>query len=189
MRGDPRPAGVVLHAAVRRPSNYDELNALCEGIERSFVHLETRDAYGTEIELPHMAKWRRGEEDDDTWLEEWFDLLRRHRAAGRTCRRTRVVSEPLSEYQRWINSHIEKFIDAGEDIRYVPRPQLTDVLVPGSGDFYVFDDRLVLYLHYAGNGTNSAFEVTDDPSRVRTCRDAFETVWELSTPFREFRPD
>lgn len=174
---------------MRRPSDYDELGALCEGIESSFVHLETRDAYGTEIELPHMAKWRRGEPDDHEWLASWLEMLRRHRAAGRTCRRARIVSEPLSEYQRWINSHVGLFVDAGEDVRYVPRPRLTEVLLPGSGDFYVFDDSLVLFLHYAGNGTNTAFEVTDDPQTVRTCREAFEAVWSLATPFRDYRPD
>ncbi|GAA3298438.1 hypothetical protein GCM10020218_086080 [Dactylosporangium vinaceum] len=63
------------------------------------MHLETRDAYGTETELPHMAAWRRGEPDDDLWLSWWLQMLRGHRTAGRSCRRARVVSEPLSEYQ------------------------------------------------------------------------------------------
>ena len=174
---------------MKRPSDSDELGALCKGITTSFVHLETRDAYGTETEQPHLAKWRRGEPDDLAWCAWWFEMLRGHRATGRTCRRARIVSEPFSEYQRWADSHVGHFVDAGEDIRHVPRPRLTDVLLPGSGDFYVFDDRLVLFLHYAGNGTNTAFEVTDDPATVKTCREAFEAVWERTIPFREHRPD
>ncbi len=172
-----------------RPASYDELNQLCKGIQRSFVHLETRDAYGTEVELPHMAKWRRGEPDDYAWLGWWLGMLRGHRAAGRTCRRVRIVSEPLSEYQRWTISHAELFIDAGEDIGYLPRPRLATIAVPGSGDFYVFDDELVLFLHYAGDGTNASFEITEDSQTVRTCRDTFETVWDLATPFREYQPE
>ena len=174
---------------MRRPSDYDELGALYEGITRSFVHLETRDAYGTEVEQPHLATWRRGEPDDLEWAAWYLDVLRRHRAAGRTCRRARVVSEPLSEYQRWVIGHVERFVGAGEDVRYVARPRLVDVLLPGSGDFYVFDDSLVLFLHYAGDGTNTSFEVTDDPSTVRTCREAFESVWRLAVASREYRPD
>ena len=158
-------------------------------IETSFVHLETRDAYGTEVEQPHLAKWRRGEPDDYAWLAWWLDMLRGHRAAGRTCRRARIVSEPLSEYQQWVNSFVGLFVDAGEDIGLVARPRLTDVLLPGSGDFYVFDDSLVLFLHYAGYGTNTAFEVTGEPGTVRMCREAFESVWRLAVPFREYRPD
>ena len=99
------------------------------------------------------------------------------------------MSEPLSEYQQWVSSHVDLFVEAGEDIRNVARQRLTDVLLPGSGDFYVFDNRLVLFLHYAGNGLNTAFEVTDDPDTVRRCRDAFENVWRLTAPFRDDRPD
>jgi hypothetical protein len=172
-----------------RAVGYEDLNGLCREITTSFVHLETRDSYGTEVELPHMATWRRGEPDDLAWLGWWLEMLRDHVAAGRTCRRARIVSEPLSDYQRWTLGHAGVFVDAGEDIRYVPRRQLTDVMLPGSGDFYVFDDELVLFLHYAGNGTNTAFETTDDPATVRTCREAFGAVWDLATPFRDYRPD
>jgi hypothetical protein len=172
-----------------RPSSSDELDRLCRSIRKSFVHLETRDAYGTETELPHLAKWRRGEPDDFAWFDWWLELLRGHRAAGRTCRRARVVSEPLSDYQRWVLSFTDVCVEAGEETGYVPRRRLTDVPLPGSGDFYVFDDELVLFLHYAGHGTNTAFEVTDDPSVARTCREAFETVWKLATPAREYQPE
>jgi hypothetical protein len=172
-----------------RQATYEDLNNLCRGITRSFVHLETRDSYGTEIELPHMAKWRRGEPDDSDWLDWWLELLRSHRTAGRICRRARIVSEPLSEYQRWAFSHAGTFVDAGEEIGYVARPRLTNVMLPGSGDFYVFDDELVLFLHYAGNGTNASFEITEDPSTVQVCRQAFETVWDLSIPTRDYRPE
>src|SRR5215468_1022024 len=130
MRGDPRPADPVLPAApVMRPASYDDLNQLCRGITKSFVHLETRDSYGTEVELPHLAKWRRGEPDDFAWLAWWLEMLRGHRAAGRTCRRARIVSEPVSEYQRWVLSLAGMSVDAGEETVYVSRPQLTSVIL------------------------------------------------------------
>ncbi len=171
-----------------RSVSSSDLRELCLGIKKSFVHLETRDAYGTEVELPHLAKWRQGEPDDYAWLSWWLEMLRGHRLKGRTCRRARVVSEPVSDYQRWVLSHVELFIEAGEDIRYIPRPWLTTVSLPGSGDFYVFDDELVLFLHYAGNGINSSYEVTDDRQVIRRCKDAFEAVWDLAPPFRDYRP-
>jgi hypothetical protein len=37
---------------------------LNRGFEREALHLEMRDAYGTAVELPYMAKWERGEPDD-----------------------------------------------------------------------------------------------------------------------------
>ena len=105
-----------------------------------------------------------------------------------TCRRARVVSEPLSEYQQWVLSSAALFTGAGEDIRYAPRPRLTRTSLPGSGDFYVFDDNLVMFLHYAGNGTNTAFEITDEPHATRACQEAFASVWQIATPLREYRP-
>lgn len=171
-----------------RPASYDDLNDLCRGIGHSFVHLETRDAYGTDVESPHMAKWRRGEPDDFAWLGWWLDMLRGHRAAGRSCRRARVVSEPLCDYQRWTFSHAQLFVDAGEDIRYVPRRRLTDIGLPGSGDFYVFDQRLVLFLHYTGTGTNASFEITEDSEAVAACLRAFDAVWERAVRFRDYQP-
>lgn len=134
-----------------------------------------------------MAKWRRGEHDDLVWLDWYLEVLRGHAAAGRRCRRARVVSEPISDYQRWTMSHANVFIEAGEDIRYVSRSRLTNVSLPGSGDFYVFDDALVLFLHYAGNGTNASFETTDDVQTVATCRQAFETVWSMASALRDYQ--
>jgi hypothetical protein len=172
-----------------RSISHEELNDLCRGIKKSFVHLETRDAYGTEIELPHMAQWRRGEPDDFAWLGWWLTMLSDHRSAGRTCRRLRIVSEPVSEYQRWVISHAEVFLDAGEDIRYLPRRQLTSVALPGSGDFYVFDDETVVFLHYTGTGSSASFEATTDPRLVDVCRRAFAGAWHLARPFHEHRPE
>jgi hypothetical protein len=171
-----------------RPSSLDELRELCRGIGTSFEHLETRDSYGTETELPHLAAWRQGEPDDYEWLQWWLDMLRSHRAAGRTCRRARIVSEPVSDYQRWVLSYVHLFTDAGEDTRYVPRPRLKPVQLPGSGDFYIFDNKTVLFLHYSGTGTNASFELADDPGIVRTCREAFDSVWELAVPSGEYCP-
>jgi hypothetical protein len=74
------------------------------------------------------------------------------------------------------------------DRKYVPRPRLTMTSLPGSGDFYVFDDTRVMFLHYAGNGTNTAFEITDEPQATRACQEAFENVWQIATPLREYRP-
>jgi hypothetical protein len=100
-----------------RTATYDELTELCRGITTSFVHLETRDSYGTEVESPHMAKWRRGEPDDFAWLDWWLAVLRGHRESGKTCRRARIVSEPVSDYQRWTLGHADLLVDAGEGLR------------------------------------------------------------------------
>ncbi|GAA3778961.1 hypothetical protein GCM10022225_78830 [Plantactinospora mayteni] len=164
-----------------------DFDRLLRTFERSSVHLETRDSYGTATELPHMAKWAAGEPDDLGWLADWCTTLRQHVAAGRSVRRARIVSEPLSDYQRWSYSIAHPMVEAGEDIRWVPRRLVSSIGIPGN-DFYLFDDRLVVFLLYAGNGLNAAYETSTDPADVRLCHSAFTAVWNLAVPHRDYRP-
>ncbi|WP_330228807.1 DUF6879 family protein [Nocardia sp. NBC_00508] len=165
----------------------DEFDRLLSDFDRESLHLETRDAYGTAVELPHMAKWAEGEHDDLEWLQGWCSTLRNHVAAGRSVRRARIVSEPLSDYQRWSYGIAQPMVDAGEDIRWVPRRRVSSLAIPGN-DFYLFDDRLVVFLHYAGNGLGSDKVTSTDPHDIRLCRTAFEAVWQLAIPHREYKP-
>jgi len=32
-------------------------------------------------------------------------------------------------------------------------------------------------------------EISDDPQTVRTCQQMFQAVWDLATPFRDYRPE
>ncbi len=157
------------------------------GFDRQAVHLEMRDAYGTAVELPHMAKWAAGEPDDLAWLAGWCDTLREHARAGRSVRRARIVSEPLSDYQRWSCSIAYPMVKAGEDIRWVPRSLVSSVALPGN-DFYLFDDRLAVFLLYAGNGLATGMASSADPAVLRLCRTAFDAAWKLAVPHGEYAP-
>jgi hypothetical protein len=165
----------------------EQFDELLTGFEREALHLEMRDAYGTAIELPHMAKWAAGEHDDLAWLNGWCEALRQHVRAGKTVRRARIVSEPLSEYQRWSHSIADPMVQAGEDIRWVPRRLVSSVALPDN-DFYLFDDRLIVFLHYADSGLATDRVTSTDGSDLRLCRDAFEAVWKLAIPHRDYNP-
>jgi hypothetical protein len=108
-------------------------------------------------------------------------------AAGRSVRRARIVSEPLSEYQRWSFGIAAPMVEAGEDIRWVPRRLVSSIGLPGN-DFYLFDDRLVVFLLYTGSGLNAGMEKSTDPAVVALCRSAFDAVWPLAVPHRDYRP-
>lgn len=165
----------------------DEFEQLLAGFERESIHLETRDSYGTAVELPHMAKWAAGDPDELEWLQGWCSALRTHVAAGRTIRRARIVSEPLSDYQRWSHSIAQPMVDAGEDIRWVPRRLVSSVALPGN-DFYLFDGSLLVFLLYAGNGLSTDKCVSMDPEAIRLCRSAFDAVWGLAVSHGEYEP-
>lgn len=169
------------------PITDDQFEGFLTSFGREAIHLEMRDAYGTAIELPHMAKWARGEPDDLEWLQGWCTTLREHVRTGKSVRRARVVSEPLSDYQRWSYSIADPMVDAGEDIRWVPRTLVSSVALPGN-DFYLFDDQRAVFLLYSGNGLSAGMLGSSDPADLRLCRSAFEAVWRLSIPHSEYQP-
>lgn len=165
----------------------EEFERLLTDFEQEAIHLETRDAYGTTVELPYMAKWAAGEPDDLEWLQGWCNTLRGHVAAGKSVRRARIVSEPLSDYQRWSHSIADSMVEAGEDIRWVPRRGVSSIALPGN-DFYLFDNNLVVFLHYAGSGLGTGKVSSTDPHDIHLCCSAFEAVWKLSIPHRDYQP-
>jgi hypothetical protein len=147
-----------------------------------------RDSYGTEAEIPHLAKWAAGEPDDFGWLTPWCTLVRDAAADGKAFRRARIVSEPLSDYQRWAYSTTAVMVDAGEDIRWVPRARVSELMFPGN-DFWLFDDELLVFLVFAGNGLVVDRLTATDPGLIAGCRASFEAAWALSIPHREYAPD
>lgn len=166
----------------------DEFRRLLNDFKRSAIHLETRDAYGTETELPHMAKWAAGESDDLEWIQGWCSNVRSHVDAGATIRRAKIVSEPLSDYQRWAFTLMPPIADAGEDIRWTPRRLVSSIAIPGN-DYYLLDDELVIFMHFSGNGLATAHTISTDPSDIEKCRTAFEQVWALATPHSEYKSE
>ena len=164
-----------------------EFDELLTGFDRELIHLETRDAYGTAVELPHMARWAAGEPDDLQWLEGWGATLREAVHDGKSVRRARIISEPPSDYQRWSHSIAQPMVDAGEDIRWVPRKLVSSIAIPGN-DFYLIDNRLVVFLTYTGNGLDAGKFTSRDPADVQLCRTSFDAVWRLSIPHREYHP-
>jgi hypothetical protein len=165
----------------------EDFDQLLAGFEQESIHLETRDVYGTAVELLHMAQWAVGEPDDLEWLQGWCATLREHVKGGKSVRRARIVSEPLSDYQRWSYSIAHPMVDAGEDIRWVPRRLVSSIALPGN-DYYLFDDRLVVFLIYAGNGLAVDKVASTDPHDIQLCRSAFTAVWKLSIPHCGYQP-
>ena len=159
--------------------SYEELTSLFASFQQEALHLEMRDSYGTAAEIPHLAKWEAGEPDDTDWLQPWFDTVRRSVQAGKAFRRVRIVSEPISDYQKWVLKDSHLFVEAGEDIRWVPRSRVSTVALPGN-DFWLFDDRVVIFLIFAASGLVVDRQKTTDRAAIKLCRTTFDAVWKLS---------
>jgi hypothetical protein len=156
---------------------------------RSAVHLEMRDGYTTTD--PAFIEWRGGTGDPAQRYRSWSELIVATVARGVSVRRARIVSEPLSEYIRFeYDVTAEVNVAAGEDVRWLPRRRVSDLALPGN-DFWLFDGELVIFNHFAGDGSpgDPFEEVSTDPAVVARCGSAFEGVWERAVPHGEYRPE
>lgn len=169
----------------------EEANQLLSSCKRSAVHLEMRDGYSRTD--PMFADWRQGQRheppDWEAWWRPWTGTVVAACRRGVIIRRTRIVSEPISEYIRWEHEITSANVEAGEDVRWLPRRRASDLLLPGN-DFWVFDERLVLWTHFTGEGEISpeGWEVTEDPAQAKACAAAFESAWDRAVPHGDYRP-
>ncbi|UED86592.1 DUF6879 family protein [Streptomyces profundus] len=162
---------------------------LFESCRESASHLEMRDNYAVQEELADIAKWRAGQwgpEEDAESKAGWLALMRSTAARGVRLRRARVVSEPVSEYIRFEHEGTPQNIDAGEDVRWLPRTRASGLVLPGN-DCWIFDGTTVLFNHFTGDGGWVGNELTTDPVVAKHCAEAFESVWRLGVPHQEFR--
>ncbi|MFI6695218.1 DUF6879 family protein [Streptomyces sp. NPDC050433] len=171
--------------------NEPGFNELLAAAEHSAVHLEMRDSYGVGDEAEDFENWKRtGQRDVNPTSEywtPWVDLIRCTVARGVLVRRARVVSEPVTDYIRYEHAGTVVNVQAGEQVRWLPRRQASDIALPGN-DCWVFDSETVLFNHFSGNGNWSepGWEFRTEPVVARLASAAFEAVWERGVPHEKY---
>lgn len=162
---------------------------LIEATQTSAIRIEMRDTYD-ETELGY-AEWKatgdiRAGQQSDSW-QEHFAIVRAAAARGVTMRRVRVISEPVSEYIKWENACTGLNVEAGEDIRWLPRTRAADLMLPGA-DCWVFDNRLIRWNFQRGDSTNPRhYTFSSDPRIIRDIIAAFQIAWDRATPHAEYK--
>jgi hypothetical protein len=166
-----------------RPT-FNELFSRCK---RSAMHLEMRDMYTPDD--PAYLDWKSGVEIDPVErFREWYDLVVATVGRGVIMRRARVVSEPITDFIRHeyeVSSRMN--IPAGEQVRWLPRRQALDLVLPAN-DFWVLDDQVVRFGYFAGDGAYIGHEIVEDASIAKICVDAFEAVWARAIDHADYRP-
>jgi hypothetical protein len=144
--------------------------------ERSAFHLEVEDSYHTPDELPPFEKFLNGQPDDFAWHRPWLSLVRKATSSGRRIERVRVVSVPHVDYTRWGLTVARLNIEAGEDIRWLPRPHATGIALTAD-DYWLIDERRVVFTVFAPDGTFSGGAETVDPVIVDRCLHVRNQAW------------
>ena len=154
------------------------------GYEHTAFRLESRERYNEPEETEYLRRFL-SEEPDYSWNDEWAAMMRRRTAAGQRMERVRIVSEPHSDYTRFMLDLARVNVEAGEDIRYLPRDKANSLDLPDH-DFWLIDSTKLGILHFGDDDVLIGAEISTDATVVvRHCyfRDVAR---QYATPFREY---
>jgi hypothetical protein len=174
-----------------RPWTAEQREAIFDRLQRDAFHLELRDAYYVDSEDESYRRWKNGEAPDPSDYDRpWLHRIRMLTSSGKTIRRVRVISEPISEYIRYEYDGTPQNIAAGEDIRWLPRQRVPrDLVFPAEGrDWWLFDDQCVAIGHFDDNGMPLGSSISTDQDLLRECGYVRDRLWGIATLRHAYRP-
>lgn len=161
-----------------------EFGRLVRSFKRSAWRWECQGVYHEPSERKPFQLWQQGQIDRSYLERPWLQRVRQLRAAGRTWERARMLTDPLTEYLRWMLEFTYLNVEAGEDIRWLGEADARRLGAPGY-DYYLLDDELVVVLEFGDQGVTGA-EVTDDAGRLAAARAWRDLAWANATPHAEY---
>jgi hypothetical protein len=168
----------------------DEFGELFTSFEHTAFRLEARESYaGVGYEVEPFTRWLAGEKVKWDTEDRWMSNVRAARLAGKRFARVRVVSEPWSEYTRYALWSCLDNLQAGEEIRYMPRTQASEIGIPAAEpgyDYWLFDSKLLVLLRYDDSNTPLPSEVVDLPAAIVEHNYWRDAAWHHAAPVAEF---
>jgi len=160
-----------------------DLAALLQNFRHSAFRLETLERYTVPQEAEWFEQWRRTGRlpeltpENDSWLRMVHD----HTRSGRVMQRVRVVSTPLTDYERFELALFPPSLEAGEDIRVISRSVLRSMLRVRE-DFWLFDHQTAIMLRYDLDGRFLSVE----SGQTSLCQSQCDEALAQSIPLKEF---
>lgn len=165
----------------------DVWRAYSRDFKRSAFRLETQPTYTMPDEVEEVRRFLAGElTPPEGHNARWHATVRANIEAGKTMTRVRVVSQPLTDYQRYgFAWSVPGNIEAGEDIRVL---DLTNTPLPPlpKFDFWLYDEATVVRLDYRMDGTQIARELVE-PDYLPEYLEWRDYALTHSVPFREYQ--
>ncbi|MCS0602543.1 hypothetical protein NX794_15170 [Streptomyces sp. LP11] len=163
----------------------DTFGSYFESFEHSAWRLETRSGYASDrIGKKYRSFLETGTVPDDS-QRPWCANVRTQTARGKRIERVRVVDTPPTPEQLFLLASAAGNNEAGEDIRNLRRADAERLRLP-SVDFWLFDARRALVLHFDVDDEYLGAELVEDPDRiVRFCQ-IREAAWHYAIKRDEF---
>ncbi|MCU1643102.1 MAG: hypothetical protein JWN03_3377 [Nocardia sp.] len=160
--------------------------------ERRAFHLEVEDDHSVSNEDEPMRRWRAGLPplDPDNYppdWKRWEDLTDAATGRGVALQRVRVVSEPLTEYIRFLHAVTDRNQAHGEEIRWMPRQNLDSAEVTAD-EWWLLDDAALAWTLFDQQGDFAGFAVTRDPFDVTRAMTVRDILWAKAIPHTDYIP-
>ncbi|MEU1421458.1 DUF6879 family protein [Kitasatospora sp. NPDC005751] len=147
--------------------------------------LETRRGYAVDVGTERYERFQRGEPLPFEADNPWHTNVRRQTAAGKRFERVRLVDDPPTLGQRFLLASGLGNVEAGEDIRNLPRAAAERLALPDF-DFWLFDSRTLVRFHFDADDNTLGVEITEDPSEVLAACQARDAAWHFAVPTRDY---
>lgn len=166
---------------MRRVISDQQFWRLLAGFERSAWRFEQQPSYAVGYEQDQFDLFLAGAPEPPTENRElgaWMAQVKQQTGSGRTVGRVRIVDDPITDYQRWMQWMDRWNREAGETIDYLPRARARQAgIVPAAGDsdWWLFDDTVLMLMHFNTDGERTHVELVVEELEVfgaRSVRDA-----------------
>lgn len=143
--------------------------------ERSAWRWEHQPAYHIGYEHQQFDDFLDGRPQpptDNPDLGEWMGQVERQVAEGKSIGRVRIVDQPPTDYQRWMQWLDRWNREAGEVIHYLTRSAARQAGLPVDDriDFWLFDDTRLVLMHHDSQGRRVKVEMVVDEPEVTAAR-------------------
>lgn len=139
-----------------------------ETFEHSAWRWEQQPAYWMGYEREQFDKFLAGQPEspvENDELGSWMQQVAKHvNEDGKTYGRVRIVEDPPTDYQRWMQWMDRWNREAGEDILYLTRRGARAAgIIPAIGpdDWWLFDDRRLVVMHHDEQGRRIKAELLE----------------------------
>jgi hypothetical protein len=168
-----------------RKIDADHFGDLFATIERSSWRWECQGHYA--VDDDELEQWRagtaqRGDADDLRWRSYVQGLRQR----GIPFERVRMLTDPLTDYLRWMLETTDWNIESGEDIRWIDQATAADFGMP-TYDFYIFDDDRVAIFRFDDAKVLLGVDLIDDADVVEKHQAWRAAVWKHAIPHADYR--
>ncbi|WP_327582450.1 hypothetical protein OHA25_41895 [Nonomuraea sp. NBC_00507] len=162
-----------------------EFGELWDTFQHTAFKFEARDRYDVPSEHESLRRFLAGEPDPERATRPWLAKMKAATGEGKRVERVRVVTEPHTDYVRFLLAGTPLNLESGEDIRYLPRARAADLDLPAH-DFTIFDSARLVLLHFDDQDRPLPHELVTDPETVLLHCQWRDAAWHYAMPCEQY---